>query len=83
MFYKRKSPYGSIIKRNRCPTHERLINGIQNYTTLKMDKQIQKQHQFKNAIIHARLYVVSPCSINDNHRMGPLLREIDVQHMRD
>ena len=37
--------------------------------TLEMVKRIQKQHNFKNAILHVRLYTKYQDYMNDNHCM--------------
>ena len=45
---------------------------FENNTTLEMVKRFRKQHNFKNAILHVRLYMKYKDYMNDNHRKGPL-----------
>ena len=58
--------------KNICRIYGGTRNTFGNNTTLEMVKQIQKQHNSKNAILHVRLYIKYQDCMNDNHRKGPL-----------
>ena len=48
------------------------VKRIRKNTTLEIVKQIRKQHNSKNAILHVRLYMKYQDYMNDNHRKSPL-----------
>ena len=54
---------------------------FENNTTLEMVKQIRKQHNSKNAILHVRLYKKYQDYMNDNHRKGLLWWKMYVEYM--
>ena len=58
--------------KNVCRTYGGTLSAFGNDTTLEMVKQIQKQHNSKNAILHVRLYIKYQDYMNHNHRKGPL-----------
>ena len=58
--------------KNVCRIYEGTLNAFENNTTLEMVKQIRKQHNSKNAILHVRLYMKYQDYMNDNDRKGPL-----------
>ena len=55
-----------------CRIYGRTLNAFENNTSLEMVKRIQKQHNFKNAILHVHFYMKYQDYMNYNHRKGPL-----------
>ena len=58
--------------KNVCRIYGGTLNAFKNNTTLEMVKQIRKQHNSKNAILHVSLYMKHQDYMNDNHRKSPL-----------